>query len=134
MLTLQTNFTKLQAVAQQLRLLTEGEAGNAFIAATLPETVRSMQQRIHQHGLAADDTAFSTHPSRKGFLVNSGRLRNELSVLPPTGIGWRDASLTARANNLQQRYNKSIWQLSSVEKAAMRLRLGQQITRLLQQP
>ena len=132
MVTLQTNLAKLHALAQRLSLLTRTEAGNTLITGNLTETVRSMQQRIHEHGFAADDTAFSTHPSRKGYLVNSGRLRDELTLLSPTGIGWRDAGLTARANNLQKRYNKPIWQLSNAEKAELRLRLTQQITRLLQ--
>lgn len=133
MLTLNATTNRLLKLAGTAKTLASAAAIQHVLQTALVSTATTMRERIHQQGLAADNTAFASPSAGGGYLVHSGRLKNEWTALPPAGLGWRDPQLTQRALHLEQRYGKTIWRLRAIEKEALCQQLEQETARLLKQ-
>ncbi len=137
MYTLKIKQGKLTTLLAGLRKSTGPKIQQDTLSNALKETVAVMRERIHKHGLGANNLPFTNSRSAKGYLVHSGRLMNEFTLLLSTegvGLGWSDASITERAVILEKRYKQKIWVPSAAEKTALQLRLAKTCASIIQQP
>ncbi len=78
-----------------------------------------IKTRIHVNGIAADGSPIGS------ILVRTGHLRDSLVALPE-GIGFADDAMVSRAQQLETKYGKPIWDATVAEEQQV-IQLAQNI-------
>jgi hypothetical protein len=136
MIHIETNLPQVMAklISKISSVLPGSPVYRQTLAGTGDTLLRNIKNRIHEQGLASDGSVIGAHRGKEGYLVSTGALRDKLMAQQTQkgiGLSWPSSELYERAQKLEKRYGKKIWNSTEDEKQKLLSETEQQILKQL---